>query len=77
MRNTFPPKPGDSDIGTGAEAGATGVVSPVADKLQDTVHCRSARGLGDTRQEGTGDLPRKVSRQVRRKLYDAGQSDQA
>ena len=31
----FSPKPGDSDIGTGAEAGAADVVSPVADKLQD------------------------------------------
>ena len=29
------PKPGDSDIGTGAEAGAADVVSPVADELQD------------------------------------------
>ena len=28
-------KPGDSDIGTGAEAGAADVVSPVADELQD------------------------------------------
>ena len=31
----FSPKPGDSDIGTEAEAGATDVVSPVADELQD------------------------------------------
>ncbi|HLN10789.1 MAG TPA: hypothetical protein VK281_17770 [Xanthobacteraceae bacterium] len=31
----FQPKPGDSDIGTGAEAGAGDVVSPVADELQD------------------------------------------
>jgi hypothetical protein len=31
----FSPKPGDSDIGTGAEAGAADVVSPVADELQD------------------------------------------
>jgi ferredoxin len=31
----FSPKPGDSDIGTGAEAGAADVVAPVADELQD------------------------------------------
>jgi hypothetical protein len=31
----FSPKPGDSDIGTGAEAGAADVVFPVADELQD------------------------------------------
>ena len=31
----FSPKPGDTDIGTGAEAGAADVVSPVADELQD------------------------------------------
>ena len=31
----FSPKLGDSDIGTGAEAGAADVVSPVADELQD------------------------------------------
>ena len=31
----FSPKPGDSDIGTGAEAGAADVVTPVADELQD------------------------------------------
>jgi hypothetical protein len=31
----FWPKPGDSDIGTGAEAGAADVMSPVADELQD------------------------------------------
>ena len=35
MRNTFGPQPGDSDIGTGAEAGAVDVVSPVADEMQD------------------------------------------
>ena len=31
----FSPKPGDSDIGTGAEAGAADVVTSVADELQD------------------------------------------
>ena len=31
----FSPKLGDSDIGTGAEAGAADVVFPVADELQD------------------------------------------
>ena len=31
----FSPKPGDSDSGTGAEAGAADVVSPFADELQD------------------------------------------
>jgi hypothetical protein len=31
----FQPKPGDSDIGTGTEAGAGEVVSPVADELHD------------------------------------------
>ena len=31
----FSPKPGDSDIGTGAEAGAADVMFPVADELQD------------------------------------------
>ena len=31
----FSPKPGDSDIGTGAEAGAADVVSLIADELQD------------------------------------------
>ena len=31
----FSPKPGDNDIGTGGEAGAADVVSPVADELQD------------------------------------------
>ena len=31
----FSPKPGDSDIGTGAEAGAADVVFPLADELQD------------------------------------------
>ena len=29
----FSPKPGDSDIGTGAQAAAAEVVSPVADEL--------------------------------------------
>jgi len=29
------PKPGDSDNGTGTDAGAGNVVSPVADELQD------------------------------------------
>ena len=31
----FSPTPGDSDIGTGAEAGAVDVVSPVAHEMQD------------------------------------------
>ena len=31
----FSPKPGDSDIETGAEAGAADVVFPIADELQD------------------------------------------
>ena len=31
----FWPTPGDSDIGTGAEAGAVDVVSPVAYEMQD------------------------------------------
>jgi len=31
----FQPKPGDSEIGTGTEAGAGEVVSPVADELHD------------------------------------------
>jgi hypothetical protein len=31
----FSHKPGDSDIGPGAEAGTAGVVSSVADELQD------------------------------------------
>ena len=31
----FSPKHGNSDIGTGADAGAADVVTPVADELQD------------------------------------------
>ena len=31
----FSPKPGDSDIGPGGEAGTAAVVSPIADELQE------------------------------------------